>query len=62
MELQVERMVEYEGKVETSSHIHTREAMTAKTINPENDLKNRPSTPDEEENTTQRRVKCQTSD
>lgn len=32
-------MVEKEGKVETSSYIHTKEATTTNITNPENDLK-----------------------
>ena len=44
-------MVEQEGKVETSSHIHTKEATTTNT---ENNLKiqNRPSTSGEENDYT----------
>lgn len=32
-------MAEQAGKVETSSHTYTKEAITANTINPENKLK-----------------------
>lgn len=52
-------MVKLEDKVESFSHIHTKETTKASTTKPENDLKTVEQTivPGEEEETTQRRVK-----